>query len=426
MKEKIRIGFVGCGQFCRHFVPLFKAHPAVEYIAVCDKFPERSKDYKERFGADKIFDTYDEMVASGEVNTIAIFSQRNQHGEMAIKALKAGKNVYSAVPMATSIEEIEEIVRLVKETGLTYSMGETGIYRPASIFCRQKYAAGEIGDLVYAEAQYNHDMTGLYDVFKYTEGDEWRKMAGFPPFFYPTHSTSMVLSATKAHALKVAAFGYEDKMDTDIFGKDQNYWDNPFSNTSMLMKMSDDSIVRISENRRIAWHVPETYITSFNGTKASYECSMVQHTYVKMREGGVDVDYEDVSDYLNPIEMTKHKGEEGFMQKVVNSEWTAGEAPIQIVDRLPHEFADIKTGHAGTHKFMVDDFCQAYVTGKLSPTNAWQAARYNIPGLTAHKSAMLGGVTLDVLDLGAPPSEYEVLSEDRPENENNYDEYRKA
>ena len=110
MKEKIRIGFVGCGQFAQHFVPLFRVHPAVEYVAVCDKFPERSKDFKERFGADKIFDTYEEMLESGQINSVAIFSQRNQHGEMAIAALKHGMNVYSAVPMATSIEEIKEIM----------------------------------------------------------------------------------------------------------------------------------------------------------------------------------------------------------------------------------------------------------------------------------------------------------------------------
>ena len=72
---------------------------------------------------------------------------------------------------------------------------------------------------------------------------------------------------------------------------------------------------------------------------------------------------------------------------------------------------------------MIDDFCQAYVTGKHSPTNAWQAARYNLPGLIAHKSAMEGGVTLTVPDLGDAPGE--VLCEDREFNENNYEEYRK-
>lgn len=417
MKQKLRICIVGCGQFARHFVPLFKHHPACEFVAVCDKFRDRAEDYMDKFKVNKIFDTFDDAVNSDEINAIAIFSQRDQHGVMAIEALKHGKNVYSAVPMALKIDEIKEIVRLVGETGLTYSMGETGIYRPASIFCRQKYKAGDFGDLVYAEAQYNHDMKRLYGTFQYTEGDLWRKMAGLPPFFYPTHSTSMVLSATKAHAVKVSAFGYEDKKDPDIFGKDKNWWDNPFSNSSMLLKMSDNSIVRISENRRIAWHVPETYITCFNGTDASYECSIAQHSFVKMHADGKTFDFEDVSDLLNPIEVTKHKNEPDFTKKVFDGNWSTGEAPIQITNRLPKEYENLSTGHAGTHKFMIDDFCQAYMTNKLSPTNAWQAARYNIPGLTAHECAMQGGATMDIYDCGDPPKHLEVLDEDRLENE---------
>ncbi len=419
MKQKLRIGIIGCGQFCRGFVPLFKAHPAVEFVAVCDKFPERAKDFKERFGADMIFDTFDDAIASNEINAIAIFTQRDLHGQMAIAALKAGKHVYSAVPMALKVEEINEIVRLVKETGLTYMMGETGIYRPASIFCRKKFATGEMGDMVYAEAQYNHDMKRLYDVFKYTEGDKWKQMAGLPPFLYPTHSTSMVLSAAKAHAVKVSAFGFEDSMDTDIFGKGQNYWDNPFSNSSMLLKLSNGAIVRISENRRVAWHFPETYISCFHGTKASYECSLVQHSYLKMDSKG-HVDFEDVSDVLNPAELTPHKGEKDFLQNVSNGKWCNTEAPIQASSRLPVEFDNLPTGHAGTHKFMVDDFCQAYASGKLSPTNAWQAARYNIPGLIAHQCAMEGGKTVDIPDLGNPPENLEVISPDRTVNEVDY------
>lgn len=418
-KEKLRICFVGCGQFCRGFVPLFKAHPAVEFVAVCDKFPERAKEFKETFGADMIFDTFDDVIASSEINAVAIFTQRNIHGQMAIAALKAGKHVYSAVPMSLEIDDILEIVRLTNETGLTYMMGETGIYRPAAIFCRKQYATGEMGDFVYGEAQYNHDMKRLYDVFKYTEGDQWKKMAGLPPFAYPTHSTSMVLSAVKAKAVKVTAFGYEDKIDPDIFGKGMNYWDNPFSNCSMLIKLDNGGIVRISENRRIAWHVPETYISNFHCTDASYECSLFQHSYIKMDEKG-HIKYTDVSDLLNPSESTAHKNEPDFMNRALNYEWQNTEAPIQIVTRLPKEFDGLKTGHSGTHKFMVDDFCQAYATGKLSPTNAWQAAKYNLPGLVAHQSAMQGGVTLDIPDFGEPPANLEVLSPDRLTNEEDY------
>ena len=420
-KEKLRIAFIGCGQFCRSFVPLFQAHPAVEYVAACDKFRERAENFRDTYGMARVFDTFEDAIASDDVNSIAIFSQRDTHGRMAIEALKAGKHVYSAVPMALKIEEILEIVRLVRETGLTYMMGETGIYRPSAIFCRKKYASGEMGDMVYAEAQYNHDMKRLYSVFQYTEGDEWRKMAGLPPLFYPTHSTSMVLSAADTYAVKVSAAGFRDRTDPDIFGKGMNYWDNPFSNSAMLLHLANGGAARISENRRIAWHFPETYISCFYGTEASYECSLLQHSYVKMDDKGL-VEYTDVSDELNPIELTRHKSEPDYVKKAVNGAWGGTEAPIQAVGRLPKGFAGLGTGHAGTHQFMVDDFCQAYVSGRLSPTNAWQAAKYNLPGLVAHQSALEGGILLDVPDVGEPPEGSETLSPDRENNVADYGE----
>ncbi len=407
MTDRIRICFVGCGQFCRAFVPLFQAHPAVEWVAVTDKFPERCREYDELFHVDRIFGSFEEALDSRDVNAVAIFTQRNMHGKMAIDALRAGKHVYSAVPMSMEPDEILEICSLVRKTGMTYSMGETGHYRPATIFCRRKYRSGEMGDMVFAEAQYNHDMRHLYDVYRYTEGADWKKMAGMPPMTYPTHSTSMILGSCGAHALSVSAFGFTDRTDPDIFGKGKNYWDNPFSNTSMLLQLSNGAAARVSENRRVAWRDPPTYLSSFLGTAASYEFSMDRHSYVRLP--GNDAVYEDVSDLLNPPALTAHRGDPDFYQRLVNGEFAKGAAPIQSDSRIPDTLKGFSTDHGGTHKFMVDDFCRAVTTGKLSPTNAWQAARYNLPGLTAHRSAVQGGVLLPVPDPGDPPAGWDVL-----------------
>ena len=84
-------------------------------------------------------------------------------------------------------------------------------------------------------------------------------------------------------------------------------------------------------------------------------------------------------------------------------------APVQKTDLLPESFKDLPNGHNGTHQYLVDDFCRAYATGKLSPTNIWAVARYNIPGLVAHQSAIRGGLLLPVPDLGDPPADWEVL-----------------
>ena len=51
----------------------------------------------------------------------------------------------------------------------------------------------------------------------------------------------------------------------------------------------------------------------------------------------------------------------------------------------------------------MDDFVRAVVDGTLPPVNAWVAARYTLPGIIAHQSALRGGERLSIPDLGDPP-----------------------
>ena len=76
-------------------------------------------------------------------------------------------------------------------------------------------------------------------------------------------------------------------------------------------------------------------------------------------------------------------------------------APLHAVERLPKVYETLPNGHLGSHQFLVDDFVTACVTGRTPPNNVWQAARYVVPGLIAHDSAVNGGALLDVPDFGA-------------------------
>ncbi len=53
----------------------------------------------------------------------------------------------------------------------------------------------------------------------------------------------------------------------------------------------------------------------------------------------------------------------------------------------------------------MDDFVTAINTGTLPPVNAWEAARYTLPGIVAHQSALRGGERLPVPDFGDAPAE---------------------
>ena len=106
--KKIKIGITGAGSFAQSFIPLFKAHPNVTSVALAEVLPERRHDVADEF---QIEDTYEshEALCSSDVDAVAIITQRHMHGAQAVEALNKGKHVYSAVPAAITVEEIEEL-----------------------------------------------------------------------------------------------------------------------------------------------------------------------------------------------------------------------------------------------------------------------------------------------------------------------------
>ena len=66
--------------------------------------------------------------------------------------------------------------------------------------------------------------------------------------------------------------------------------------------------------------------------------------------------------------------------------------------------ARLTNGHNGSHQFLVHEFVRACVTGETPPNNVRQAARYLVPGLIAHESALKGGELMPVPDFGDAPA----------------------
>ena len=427
---KVRIGFVGYGDFCKDFVNLFNKHPDVDEIAVAELNPEIRKEIKATYPDFRVYESYDDMLEKAtDLNTIGIFTQRHLHGPMVIKALKAGKHVYSAVPIGCTIEEVQEIVKLVEETKLVYMMGETCYYYPAAIYCREKYKEGAFGKFVYGEAQYYHDIREMTEAFL-SNGPQWKRVAGIPPMFYPTHSLSMILPALDSYPVKVSCFGLRDDFPDDIFGEEKNNFKNPFSNETAIFQMSDSSVVRINEFRRVGINKPSTYITCFYGENGSYDCIADQHLFQTAPftdRDGVEhpMHMEYVSDLLMPeayLDWKNGKTEKYNSTKYKDLEWVDDQSPVSIPTiegfakihdrrRLPKSFRNVPAySHFNSHPFLVDDFVRAVVENKLPPNNAWEAAKLMIPGLIAHESALKGGELMDIPHLGDAPAEFERLT----------------
>ena len=390
----IRVGICGVGAFAESFIPLFRHHPDVDNVLLCDLDGEKLAAKCAKFDISDHSPSLDDLCAS-DVDAIAIFTQHHLHRPQAVQALRAGKHVYSAVPSAISIEEITQLVRTVEETGSVYMIGETSYYYPCAIYCRERFEQGAFGHIVYGEGEYYHDCDhGLYAVAKWRHGDDWERYFGMPPMFYPTHSTSMIVSVTGAHATHVSAFGFEDRHPDKLYAREDNVWDNRFSNETMLCRMSDGSSARIGEFRRFGH--PGTVGMSLYGTEAGYEEQVGGKMWVtKDRAACVDL-----VDRLACRDIPAG-GDDGDMSKVTSADGThCGVSDVHPVHLLPAEFQGLPNGHNGSHQFLVHDFVTACLTGKTPPNHVWAAARYLVPGLIAHESAMKGGVLMEVPDFG--------------------------
>ena len=385
----IKVGICGTGAFADCFITLIKVHPEVSKVILCDLDQQKLKEKAKKWDIKNTCPSFEELCQT-DVDAIFIFTQNDRHGPQAVHALRCGKQVYSAVPCARSMEEISLLVKTVEDTGLVYMIGETSYYYPCAIYCRDRFKKGDFGEIVYSEGEYIHDFShGLYDVNKCRFGKDWEQHAGIPPMFYPTHSISMVVSVTGAYATHVSGMGFVDKNADNLFGKDKNIYHNPFSNETAMCKMSDGSVARFNEFRR-AGH-PGAVSMSMFGTKATYEQQFNSHIWMT-----VDANkFKEISDLLN-IPYSKNN------EKVKGGElFESNTTQVHPIHLLPKEYRGLPNGHMGSHQFLIHEFVTSCVNKTQPINNVWQAARYLVPGLIAHESALQGGVLLEVPDFGA-------------------------
>lgn len=395
----ISIGVVGAGQFSGQFTQLFKLHPQVSRVHVTDLVPERAAELNELQGLDGTLPDFEAMLAS-DVDAVAIFTQRWTHGALVLAALRAGKHVYSAVPMAISRDEIAAIIDAVRETGLTYMMGETSYYNPATVFARKKLASGAFGRVFYAEGDYVHDMDlGFYAAYEYSGGEEWKRTASYPPMLYPTHSIGGVLGALPTHAVSVSCIGVRDQRGDGVFDRGTSMFDNDFSNATALFELDGGGSMRINEMRRVGYpsHIRESRFRFF-GTEGSFE-QLAEVSVWQTRDG-----VEDVSTLLATAETMSPDDEIlAHVAPELRASFISGHAEVHDSSRLPDSFIGAPDGHEGSHHFLADDFVTAVVNGTLPPVNAWVAARFTLPGIVAHESALNGGARLPIDDFGDAP-----------------------
>ena len=149
---KVNIGVIGLGGngIGQHVKGLLTLKDKVEITAVCDIYKPRL-DRGMSMTRAKGYHDYHDLLADKNVDAVVISVPDHWHAQMAIDAMRAGKDVDVEKPMANSIEEAQAMVRVAKETGRVLAVDSEhmahGIWNPA----RQAIDSGVLGKLLWSQ-----------------------------------------------------------------------------------------------------------------------------------------------------------------------------------------------------------------------------------------------------------------------------------
>ncbi len=354
--DKVRVGIIGLG-FGKEFVPIYQAYSKSEVVAVSRRNERALNETADQFGIKYRYTNWRDMLENPEIDAIHVVSPIMDHYEMARETLKAGKHCACTVPMATTLGQLEELVRLSGETGKYYMMMETSVYTREYLYVQELVESGKLGRIQFVRGSHMQDM-GL-------EGwpDYW---LGFPPFWYGTHAVSPLFSITGKRPDCVVCHG-SGSISADKAGR----YGSPFAVETATFTMKDSDIV--AEATRSLYETVRQYRESFDiyGDRMAFEWDQIEDEGECLFPGGETASRFKVpdTDGLLPEELKKFTLRESIMD----------ENHVSFIQGA---------GHGGSHPHLVKEFIDAICEGRQPKIDAATSAYWTAAGICAHDSAM--------------------------------------
>jgi predicted dehydrogenase len=166
MSRQLGVGVLGLHEGRTMLVALSRPNDAPAHaraVAGCDLREEKIAEAR-RDCPDLFYTTsYEEMLARGDVNIVAIYTPDQFHGEHIVRAFEAGKHVICTKPLVNSLADVRRVLEAGRRTGRKLLVGQSTRFFESFQRQRQAYERGEVGALEFVDAHYIHRMDWYYD-----------------------------------------------------------------------------------------------------------------------------------------------------------------------------------------------------------------------------------------------------------------------
>ncbi len=166
----LRIGAVGCGYWGPNVIRNLVELPGFDLCCVCDADERQLRPIAARYPQARATQRVEDILDDASIEAVYLSTPVSTHYALAKLALQAGKHVLVEKPMATTVEEAEELAALAADRGRTLMIGHTFVFSPPVRKIRELIESQQVGPIHYIETTrvnlglFQKDVSVLWDL----------------------------------------------------------------------------------------------------------------------------------------------------------------------------------------------------------------------------------------------------------------------
>jgi len=151
----IRYGIIGFGNFAeKAILPAILATDNSEVIAIQKRSLDAAQLKAREYHIPHAFDSVEKLVAHPEVDAVFIVSANSRHHPETVASAKAGKHVLVEKPMAVSVAQAEEMIRVSRESNVKLMVGHMVRFSPVVTRMKELLRSGELGRVTFVKSEF--------------------------------------------------------------------------------------------------------------------------------------------------------------------------------------------------------------------------------------------------------------------------------
>ncbi len=165
-RKELGIAVVGSGRIGTLRARLAAKHPSVSFLAVSDRDPARARALAEQAGADFHSGDNIEIISRPEVHAVIVSTPEGEHAAAVCKALELGKPVLVEKPIALTLNDADDILATLKQTGGHLRVGYSRRFKECYLRAKEQMVQGRLGRVVGGTARVYNSRAQAFSILK--------------------------------------------------------------------------------------------------------------------------------------------------------------------------------------------------------------------------------------------------------------------